>query len=382
MNEQPIFEKIEGSESNAVSESELLALAEQEGLVEEKEDSIENEDISDFDFEAQENLNLMASIETILFMSDKPISLARIRFFIDRGTNMKVYRKCMKALRSEFAKNFRGIDIIEVSGGFQLRTKPLMSSVLRKMVKTQPIRISTTAMETLAVIAYKQPIVKDTIDKIRGVDSGYMLRSLLEKRLVKIVGRSELPGRPMLYATTHEFLELFNLRDVESLPPLHEIEAMVATSEIGEEDEEQKAFDSFSEIVDTQSMVLFEEGGLDQQVEDLRREISSISTSTEYIDDQKQKDKLKLKLDTKSLTEEERLALESEIQAIDQKYELNAQTVGTQNADSLLKAFESMIAEQNKASASEGSEQSTHIQNAHAPEQSELPPRDPEPELS
>lgn len=315
------------TEAKEVSENDLVAFAEQEGLIEEKEDSIDNEDVSDFDFESEENQNLMASIETILFMSDKPISLAKIRSFIDRGVNIKQYRKCMKALRSEFSKNFRGIDIVEVSGGFQLRTKPLISAVLRKMVKTQPIRISTTAMETLAIIAYKQPIVKDEIDKIRGVDSGYMIRSLLEKRLVKIIGRSELPGKPMLYATSHEFLELFNLRDLESLPPLHEIEAMVAASEVGEEETEEKAFENFSEIVDTQSTTLFEVGGLDEQVESLRTEIASISTTTDYIEDQKRKEKIKLKLDSRNLSDEDRLELTRQLNEIDAKYEPKTETV-------------------------------------------------------
>ncbi len=344
---EPIFESetkeaeaTDASETSEteVSENDLVAFAEQEGLIEEKEESLDNVDVSDFDLESEENQNLMASIETILFMSDKPISLAKIRSFVDRGINIKQYRKAMKALRSEFSRNFRGIDIVEVSGGFQLRTKPLMSAVLRKMVKTTPIRISTTAMETLAVIAYKQPIVKDEIDKIRGVDSGYMIRSLLEKRLVKIIGRSELPGKPMLYATSHEFLELFNLRDLESLPPLHEIEAMVATSEVGEEDAEEKAFENFSEIVDTQATTLFEEGGLDQQVEDLRSEIASIKTSTDYIEDQKRKEKIKTKLDARGLSDEARLELESELNELEAKYEPKSheETLTTEIAQELI----------------------------------------------
>lgn len=345
--------------ANEVCENDLVAFAEQEGLIEDKEESIENEDVSDFDFESEENQHLMASIETILFMSDKPISLAKIRSFIDRGVNIKQYRKCMKALRSEFSKNFRGIDIVEVSGGFQLRTKPLMSTVLRKMVKTQPIRISTTAMETLAVIAYKQPIVKDEIDKIRGVDSGYMIRSLLEKRLVKIIGRSELPGKPMLYATSHEFLELFNLRDLESLPPLHEIEAMVAESEIGEEESEESAFKNFSEIVDKQSTTLFEVGGLDEQIETLRSEIAAISTTTDYIEDQKRKEKIKIKLDSRNLSDEDRLELSQELTKLEAKYEPKSETLSepisaeeietiqSQNSEALIQAFETMVASQN-----------------------------------
>lgn len=129
----------------------------------------------------------------------------------------------------------------------------------------------------LAIIAYKQPVIKDDVDQIRGVDSGYMLRNLMEKKLIKIIGRSELPGRPMLYGTSHEFLEIFNLKDLKALPPLHEVEAMVAASEAGIEDEEKDAFDKFNELVKSSSTVLFEEGGLDKTIEDIREQIASRS---------------------------------------------------------------------------------------------------------
>ena len=290
-------EKAEEAEDVVVDEAELLKLAQDQGLVDAAalDDVAEAEDAGDekpsLALTTEEEDSIMASIETILFMSDRPVSLPKLRTTINSEIKLPVYRTLMARLREEFAHDNRGVEIAEVSLGFQLRTKPHMASVLRKMVKTQPLKLTGATMEVLAITAYKQPITKEEIDQIRGVDSGYVIRNLMEKHLVKIAGRSELPGKPMVYGTTHEFLELFSLKDLSSLPALHEVESMVAASEVGAEERQTEAFAEFGKMVASSDKILFDDSQIDTELEALRNEIASVSTSTEYIEYQKNKEK-------------------------------------------------------------------------------------------
>lgn len=312
IDENKIDENKMDENTPSISEEELLALAQKEGLTEqlplagmagEFSDSQSAEGANDGTVESSAPVDplanitvatqheLTASMETILFMSDKPVSLPKLRALLNQEIPLAAYRILLTRLREEYAQDYRGIEIAEVSLGFQLRTKPHMSSVLRKMVKTQPLKLTPATMEVLTVVAYKQPLTKDEIDQIRGVDSSYLLRNLMEKHLVKIMGRSELPGRPILYGTTHEFLELFSLKDLKHLPPLHEIESMVASSEIGIEQQEQAQFQEFAKMIEADPTPLFEEKGLDEELEIIRTEIAKIPTSTPFIEEQKAAEK-------------------------------------------------------------------------------------------
>lgn len=293
----PVDEPAGEVEPVIVDEDQLLQLAEKEGLndlVDRAADA--HEEAIDLNLSAEEEHQLMAGMEAILFMSDRPVSLPKLRSYLRPEVALPVYRELMGRLREEFAQNQRGVEIAEVSLGFQLRTKPHMSGVLRKMVKTQPLKLSPTSMEVLSIIAYKQPLPKDEIDQIRGVDSGYVLRNLMEKRLIRISGRSDLPGKPMLYGTTHEFLELFNLKDLKALPSLHEVEAMVAASEVGFEEKSQKVMQEFSKVLENSKQVLFDDSKIDEELEAIRQEISSIRTSTDFIDSEKEKEKQEAKI--------------------------------------------------------------------------------------
>lgn len=280
-------------------ENQLLELARQEGLDDASSPEEEADVDADLDLPETDQAQIMASIETILFMSNKPVSLPKLRSIIntdDTKISLSTCRKLMTKLREEFSRDHRGIDITEVSMGFQLRTKPHMAAVLRRMVKTQPIKFSPASLEVLSIVAYKQPVTKDELDRIRGVDCGYVLRALMEKRLICIAGRSELPGKPMLYGTTHEFLELFSLKDAAQLPPLHEVESMVAASEVGAEEQDRAAMEHFSKMVATSDRILFDDSKIDNELEALRTEIASIPTSTSFIDEQKAKEKLENRL--------------------------------------------------------------------------------------
>jgi segregation and condensation protein B len=132
----------------------------------------------------------------------------------------------------------RSFTLHEVGGGYQFRSRPEYGGYILKMLQASPARLSRATMETLAIIAYKQPILRQEIERLRGVDVGGVLKTLLEKGLVKIMGRKNLPGRPLVYGTTRRFLEVFDLKDIESLPKIKELKALGS-----EEDEQQNLFD-------------------------------------------------------------------------------------------------------------------------------------------
>ena len=176
---------------------------------------------------------LCGAIETIIFMSDKPVSILKIKSLIDEEMPLKVIHEAILRLQAEYEEKHHGIRLLEVAEGYQYRTKATYSKYVQDIFKINSIVLSPTALEVLAILAYKQPVSKVEVDKIRGVDSGHIVRALMDKRLVKVMGRSEEVGRPVLYGTTPEFLEVFNLADLTQLPPEHELEALAKTSTVG-----------------------------------------------------------------------------------------------------------------------------------------------------
>ena len=174
---------------------------------------------------------IQSCIEAILFMADKPLSVDKFRQMLGPSFELTHFEEALKALQERYQSVHHGIELLEIAGGYQFRTKVGRANLAKKLVKVQSQRLSAGAMETLAIVSYKQPVMKEEVDKIRGVDSSYFVRNLMEKKLIYISGRSELPGRPILYSTTQEFLEIFGLKDLSSLPPLRELEQMVPQSE-------------------------------------------------------------------------------------------------------------------------------------------------------
>lgn len=177
---------------------------------------------------------LCGAIETIIFMSDKPVSILKIKSLIDDEMPLKTIHEAIQRLQAEYEEKHHGIRLLEVAEGYQYRTKATYSKYVQDIFKINSIVLSPTALEVLAILAYKQPVSKVEVDKIRGVDSGHIVRALMDKRLVKVVGRSEELGRPVLYGTTPEFLEVFNLADLSQLPPEHELDAMSRVSNVGQ----------------------------------------------------------------------------------------------------------------------------------------------------
>lgn len=202
--------------------------------------------------------SLCGAIETIIFMSDRPVNLMKIKNQIDPDLPLRVIHESLTRLQSEYEQKHHGIRLMEVAQGYQFRTKATYSKLIQKMFKVESLQLSPTAVEVLAIIAYKQPISKAEVESIRGVDSSHIVRALMDRRLVKVAGRSDEMGRPSVYATTPEFLEVFNLNDITELPSEMELEEIANANEVGEiadiktivsaTDKERFVFDEIEEL--------------------------------------------------------------------------------------------------------------------------------------
>ncbi|HOJ51426.1 MAG TPA: SMC-Scp complex subunit ScpB [Syntrophales bacterium] len=168
--------------------------------------------------------NLKNILESIIFASESPLSLDKIyALLVPEGFDKKEISRALRELKEEYRLRQGGFLLAEVAGGFQFRTRPEYATWIKKMRSARSSPITQAALETLAIIAYRQPVIKMEIDKIRGVDSGGVIRSLMERRLIRILGRKDVPGRPIMYGTTKHFLEMFNLKDLSELPTVKEL---------------------------------------------------------------------------------------------------------------------------------------------------------------
>lgn len=167
-----------------------------------------------------------AILEALLFVSQEPLTLDRLTAVIGGLTKSEV-AQAMRSLQHDYDAEGRGLRIAEVAGGFQILTRPDCAPWIKRLEKAKAgPHLSRSALETLAIIAYKQPVVRSEIEEIRGVESSGVLRTLLERRLVRLMGRKDVPGRPILYGTTKLFLQRFGLRDLSELPPLREFKEL------------------------------------------------------------------------------------------------------------------------------------------------------------
>jgi segregation and condensation protein B len=162
-------------------------------------------------------------LESLLFVAEAPLSIDRIKQVTAADT--QEIRNTLQTLTDEYESRKGGFFLHEVAGGYQIRTRPEYTQWIKRLIQPNPPRISKAALETLAIIAYKQPVIRSDIEHIRGVDSGGILRMLLERKFIRVLGRKEIPGRPLIYATTKQFLEVFDLKDLKDLPTPKEIEA-------------------------------------------------------------------------------------------------------------------------------------------------------------
>jgi segregation and condensation protein B len=178
---------------------------------------------------------MKSAIEALLFVSSNPLSLDRLKGIFEEAPPEQIEAQ-IQVLRHEYDERGAGIMLAEVAGGFQLATKPENVSWIRKFKSVKvSARLSKPALETLAIVAYKQPITRMEVEAIRGVNIGGIMRNLMERRLVKIVGKKDVPGKPMMYGTTLEFLQYFGLKDLSALPTLKEFQELEAGEEVMEE---------------------------------------------------------------------------------------------------------------------------------------------------
>ncbi len=169
--------------------------------------------------------HLAAVLECVLFTAETPLSLNRVAEIFPNQSQQE-WQEALDELCAQYDGAGHGVFVAEVAGGYQLRTRSEYASWIVQTRPANPQRLSQAALETLAVIAYKQPIIRAEIEAIRGVDVSGVLRQLLEKGLIQMLGRKDIPGRPILYGTTATFLEVFGLKDLRSLPTQEELQAL------------------------------------------------------------------------------------------------------------------------------------------------------------
>jgi segregation and condensation protein B len=237
-----------------------------------------------------DSFQLLSVLESLFFASDKPVSLATLKqVFHNTNIDTKMLKRAIDEMQAIYADPTRGVSLEEVTGGWQLRTKLDNMDFLKKISKARPFRLSGPALEVLSIIAYKQPIIKNEIDQIRGVESGHLVRALMEKGLVSFEGKTDLPGKPMAYSTTRKFLEIFGLRNLQELPTLSEIDQLLPEG-IGEEEEKE----TLSDVTSSMSQAIgssYSEG--EEELTHITEKINSIDTSSEFFEQEKQRQKEK-----------------------------------------------------------------------------------------
>ncbi len=190
-------------------------------------------------FEEIDRNEVKGALEALLFMSHESLTLERLAGILE-DVPKPLLKTIIASLQADYEDNGRGLQIVEVAGGFQFVTRPEHSWAIKRLTKSKPAsKLSRSALETLAIIGYKQPLTRLDIERIRGVETSGVLRTLLDHKLVRIVGRQDVPGRPILYGTSKQFLQRFGLRDLRDLPPLKEFK------ELG--DPEQVSLDMFGD---------------------------------------------------------------------------------------------------------------------------------------
>lgn len=285
---------IENDELINIQNGELIGSSE---LVEASE-LVENEKNELAEFESAEieaieelsEIEIVSAVESLLFATDKPQSVAMLKAAF-QGTKVRAadIRAALEKLAMEYASPTRGVTLEEVAGGYQIRTKAENQNFLRRTAKTRPFRLSGPALEVLSIVAYKQPCTKATVDDIRGVESGHLMRGLLDRGLLHFSGRSELPGRPMLYETTRRFLEIFGLRNINELPALSEIDQLIPEG-IGETPEDKKTLSDLTGELSTEIGTQSYSAG-EEELLDISSELRAIDTTSEFFENEKRREK-------------------------------------------------------------------------------------------
>jgi len=193
-------------------------------LSETEEQQLEQQPQQEAQEPSSQQITTESIIEAILFASDELLSAERLVSIADLNGGVKQVKKCIEILNQQYQQSGRAFRIEEIAGGYQMMTLPDYNIWLKKLLRERgDNKLTPAALETLAIIAYKQPVIRADVEAIRGVACGEMIRSLMYKGLVKIAGKAEILGRPLLYGTTRKFLEVFGLNDLKDLPKAEEL---------------------------------------------------------------------------------------------------------------------------------------------------------------
>ncbi len=218
---------------------------------------------------------LSAAIEALVFVSDKPLSINKIRDAIDADVPLKVLHQAIERLQEEYENKHHGIRLQEVGMGYQFRTKATYSKILQNYLKIALPTLTPATLEVLAIICYKQPISKTNIDLLRGVDSSHLIKTLIDKKLVTISGRSEDEiGKPSLYTTTSDFLEFFNLTSIDDLPKYHELEELAELDAV-------RSIPDVKDVLTSSEKQIFDFDDL-VEIDEIASKIRDIQTDTEF----------------------------------------------------------------------------------------------------
>ncbi len=167
---------------------------------------------------------LQAIVEALIFVSTTPVTLKELGEAT--GASETELHTVLEKLKQSYQRGYHGISLELVGGGYQFRTKLEQGPWIKKLHQTKPVKMTRSQMETLAIVAYKQPVTRIDVDAIRGVDSSHLLKMLLDRRMIRILGVKESPGRPLLYGTTQDFLEFFGLSGMHQLPSLESLKEL------------------------------------------------------------------------------------------------------------------------------------------------------------
>ncbi len=237
--------------------------------------------------------NLKSILETLIFVSGKPLGTSDMIEALAAGVgngekpSKKELEEALSELQREWESRSGGIRLQKVAEGYEFRSAPEYAVWIRALDQPKPQKLSVSAVETLAMVAYRQPMTRSDIEAVRGVDSGGVLKTLADRDLIRIVGRKEEAGRPLLYATTGTFLEIFGLKDLEDLPPLSEFEEMIKSQGAQEASGEEARFtledlvstaEELAEVADSDREALQD---LDEKMEALKQtEKSAVAATT------------------------------------------------------------------------------------------------------
>ncbi|MFT5441141.1 MAG: segregation and condensation protein B [Myxococcota bacterium] len=223
-------------------------------------------------------------VEALVLASPEPLSASRIAQITPECTPA-LAKDLVAELNEQYVKAERAFEIWEIAGGYQVRTRAEFSGYLQKLQKQRPLRLSSAALETLSIVAYKQPATRAEIENVRGVDAGPVMKSLLERGLVKITGQKEVPGRPMLYGTTRRFLEVFGLDSLKQLPALRELEDLAREHGLQNPDSTETTEPEASEAVDDAELVEAAEAASENLADELVDEAEEAEVDGTQVED-------------------------------------------------------------------------------------------------